>query len=220
MADQGNLIISDVALARYWRRVDVRGPDECWPWLGTKTAAGYGNIMVCGKRIYATHIALMLDGRPRVDALQALHSCDNPPCQNPAHLRWGTNADNRADSISRGRHARGATHGSKTKPGSWPVGDRHPMHLRPEIRASRETLSAAMKIHAARGDRHSSKTRPECVVRGERQHRAKLTERDIPEILRPAHYPGIYTALAKQFGVAPGTIWQVRNGRSWTHIAS
>jgi len=77
-----------------------------------------------------------------------------------------------------------------------------------------------MKIHAARGDRHSSKTRPECVVRGERQHQAKLTERDIPEILRPEHYPGIYTALAKQFGVAPGTIWQVRNGRSWTHIAS
>jgi len=69
MADQGNLIISDSALARYWRRVDVRGPDECWLWLGTKIASGYGNIMVRGRRIYATHIALMLDGRPRTGAL-------------------------------------------------------------------------------------------------------------------------------------------------------
>lgn len=85
----------------FWSKVDKREADECWPWLGTVNHRGYGRL----SNKPATHIALSLDGRPRPVGAMALHSCDNPPCCNPAHLRWGTAADNVADMVSRKRHS-------------------------------------------------------------------------------------------------------------------
>ncbi|MGI4744934.1 MAG: hypothetical protein ACRYGI_11565 [Janthinobacterium lividum] len=93
-------MITDAVAKSFYSKVDKRGPDECWPWKGANVN-GYGTLS--DKR--ATHIALELSGHPRPGRLFALHSCDNPPCVNPAHLRWGTAADNSADCLSRGRHS-------------------------------------------------------------------------------------------------------------------
>lgn len=59
------------------------------------------SIPVAGKQVRVSHVALAIDGKPRPGDLWALHSCDNPQCVNPAHLRWGTELDNRKDIISR-----------------------------------------------------------------------------------------------------------------------
>lgn len=92
--------------AHFWERVEKRGPDECWPWRPCKDQWSYGSIHLATKKtIPSTHIALALDGRPRpAQHLMALHSCDWPPCQNPAHLRWGTAAENVQDWVTRGRY--------------------------------------------------------------------------------------------------------------------
>ena len=41
-----------------------------------------------------------------------LHTCDNPPCCDPLHLYFGTNADNNADMSSRGRFSTAALQGA------------------------------------------------------------------------------------------------------------
>lgn len=78
------------------------GPNgDCHLWNGPQDARGYGKI---GRKL-ATHIALELSGSQRPSTAHgALHSCDNPNCVNPSHLRWGTQKENAADASSRLRY--------------------------------------------------------------------------------------------------------------------
>lgn len=90
---------------RFAEKVE-RADGGCWNWTGSKNAQGYGFIADrtgAGKKLRATHVALELSGRPRPANALALHSCDNPQCVNPDHLRWGTPKDNVRDCIERGR---------------------------------------------------------------------------------------------------------------------
>jgi len=58
------------------------------------------------------------NGRPVPEGHVVMHSCDNPPCVNPAHLSVGTIADNNADRAAKGRSY------------VFPSGDAHPARIR------------------------------------------------------------------------------------------
>ncbi len=92
---------------RLWEKVDRSGgPDACWPWTGARTRQGYGYLLESGvgsKRLTCSRLVLELTQGVIPDGLFALHSCDNPPCCNPKHLRVGTREDNAQDSVRRGR---------------------------------------------------------------------------------------------------------------------
>ena len=112
---------------RYWEKVKVGGPDECWEWKAGKNKAGYGQIMVDhGDRktmIQATRVAWLLEEGdwPKQDML---HTCDNPGCCNPAHLYEGDDLQNMADAKERGRIATGERHWAKVRPDLIPRGMR------------------------------------------------------------------------------------------------
>lgn len=94
--------------ARFWSYVRRGLPNECWPWASELNSKGYGRFRVYtgGKlrRILAHRFAYQqATGRALRRGLVVMHSCDNPPCCNPKHLRCGTQRDNMADARVKGR---------------------------------------------------------------------------------------------------------------------
>jgi DNA-binding transcriptional regulator YiaG len=93
----------------FWARVDIRGPDECWPWKGKPERNGYGRVRWHGRKPGAHRVSYELTKGPIRAGYKACHTCDNPPCCNPAHLFEGTDLDNMRDKAEKGRAARGLT---------------------------------------------------------------------------------------------------------------
>lgn len=91
----------------FWSRVDRRTSDECWPWVGGKDAHGYGAIGFKAKKYKAHRVSLDLKlGRSLPPEECATHSCDNPICVNPNHLRPGSRGDNVREAHQKGRGSR------------------------------------------------------------------------------------------------------------------
>lgn len=89
---------------RFWRKVDIRGPDECWPWIAGRDFRGYGRFRT-DERPTWSHIYALEEklGRKLHPGCCSMHSCDNPPCNNPAHLFEGTVRENTEEMWDKGR---------------------------------------------------------------------------------------------------------------------
>lgn len=79
----------------------------CWIWTGAVKELGYG-VIGLGTRKQGTakahRVSYMLYKGEIPNGLSILHSCDNPWCVNPDHLRAGTLSDNMKDCVARKRN--------------------------------------------------------------------------------------------------------------------
>lgn len=100
---------------RFWEKVDKRGPDECWPWVGSIDTRGYCSIGADGGKplLRAHRVAYELCVGPIPPGLVVCHTCDTRHCVNPIHLFVATQRENVLDMVRKGRR-------------QWPAGERHP----------------------------------------------------------------------------------------------
>jgi len=89
----------------------------CLVWSGA-TQHKYGRVWHDNKTHQAHRKAWELKNGNIPAGMLVCHKCDNPPCCNPQHLFLGTDADNVADKVRKGRQARitGDRHWSKRMP--------------------------------------------------------------------------------------------------------
>jgi hypothetical protein len=130
--------MDEIAIARFWSKVDKRGPDECWEWKARRDPDGYGVFWYDGKNRRASRMAWLSERGPEgMAGMLMCHRCDNPPCCNPAHLFLGTNTDNLRDMAAKKRSTRF-------------LGEAHP-----GARITTETVLAIRQL-AATGEPHLS----------------------------------------------------------------
>lgn len=185
----------------FWRKVDRRGPDECWPWTGILDSDGYGRAS--DARIYrkggktwprGAHVLAWeyANGRPVPRGLVICHSCDFRRCCNPRHLWAGTHRENMADRDRKGRQARGGRHWTRLYP------ERVPFRVRKW------------------GKR--SPARAHGWGRGETHGRARLAEAQVRDILSRLAAGERQRDLAREYGVDQTTLSDIERGKSWTHL--
>lgn len=108
-------LLSKKVLDRFWAKVARGDPRECWIWLGSKKASkdAYGRFKIKSYvTVTASRLTYAIAYGEEPGELSVLHSCDNPPCCNPAHLFLGTVKDNSQDMVRKGRARNGIRKGS------------------------------------------------------------------------------------------------------------
>ena len=191
------LALSDDTISEIVNRIvdncTVDSMTQCWNWIGPFFKNGRPRLTFGGNNHLAYRIAFVVF-KGSTQNLCVLHTCDNPPCLNPEHLWLGTNADNSADMVAKGRSA---------------TGDRNGSRLYPE--------------RLARGDANIARQRPE-TRQGARNGRALLTEDQVREIrakYRPYinnHKPSNQRQLAEEYGVAVWVIRLIASGKTWRSV--
>jgi len=144
----------------FWAKVRKAEPDECWLWTTAIGAGGYGKFCMLRKNWLSHRMAYTLTHGPIPLGLLVRHTCDTPPCCNPAHLVLGSQADNVADRVVRGRSASGDRAGLRLHPESRIKGERHPRAILREddVRFIREAARAKLLTRTQLAHRYGVKT--------------------------------------------------------------
>jgi hypothetical protein len=206
---------------RFRKKFVERGPDECWVWEGGLAGRkGYGVISYKGKNVRAHRLAWELANGPIPNGLFVCHHCDNPPCVNPNHLFLGTATDNAQDMCQKGRWANGVSSGAAS-----------PAQQQARVAEIRERYTSGDSISAISLLVGMHKTTVARIVRAHEwtpptddaylkslplsRRGCKLNGAMAVEIWKRLDAGEKNATLAKEYGVHPSLISDIRRGRRW-----
>jgi len=98
------MITDEKTIYSFLRRTHIAGEDECWHWTGGYASNNRGMMRCHGIMEQAYRVAYRIYCGPIEKGQVIMHTCDNPCCVNPKHLRTGTQYDNIHDMIAKGRY--------------------------------------------------------------------------------------------------------------------
>ena len=80
---------------RFWGKIAVGEPHECWEWKRALTIGGYGKCRSLDGRTLGSHrLAYITSWGPVPDGMSLDHLCKNRKCCNPSHLEVVTPGEN------------------------------------------------------------------------------------------------------------------------------
>lgn len=203
----------------FWSRVDKRGEDECWPWIGPLDKDGYGYH-------YPHRTAWSEVNGPIPEGLCILHTCDNPPCCNPCHLFCGTHADNVKDKVAKNRQSVGENSGTAILTVSeveqirtaYIPGVTTQEELASQFGVAQTTIGEIVRgcnWKSAGGIAQFENIRQK-ITRHERNGNSRLTLEQVKTIRETYAAGGVSQAsLAVQYGVVQGHISRIILGQAW-----